>query len=72
MSGKLGASLCDNGCDFRVWAPNAEKVCVLLQDGSNWKHGDPTASFCFTKSDDGYWTGFVSDVGAGRLYRYEI
>ena len=72
MNSPLGASLNGDGCGFRVWAPHAETVGVLLQTGDRWDHMDPTEQVELTKSDDGYWTGFVAGVEAGRLYRFKI
>lgn len=72
MNDPLGASLTDGGCNFRVWAPHAEQARVLLQTGDQWRHQDPVESVSLTKSAEGYWTGFVPGVEAGRLYRYEI
>ena len=72
MNDQLGASLTDGGCNFRVWAPHAEEVRVLLQCGEQWRHQDPVESVDLTRSAEGYWTGFVPGVEAGRLYRYEI
>ncbi len=72
MNSRLGATLRDNGCDFRVWAPHAKTVRVLLQGGTGWEHNGTTEKSDLTKSPDGYWTGFVAGVEAGQLYRYEI
>jgi len=72
MNSRLGASLHNDGCNFRVWCPHAEAVQVLLQTGDRWEHTDPSESFALTKSADGYWSGFVAGVEANRLYRYEI
>ena len=73
MYDPLGATLSDGGCHFRVWAPHADQARVLLQTGDEWLHEDePVASASLMRSDDGYWTGFVADVKAGWLYRYEF
>jgi 1,4-alpha-glucan branching enzyme len=73
MNTQIGASLRGNGCDFRVWCPHAEAVQVLLQTGTHWDHNPQTQqSFELTESSDGYWSGFVTGVEAGRLYRYQI
>ena len=69
---RLGASPRTGGCDFRVWAPHADAVSVLLQTGDRWDHADPTDEFALTKGADGYWQGFAVGVEAGRLYRYKI
>ncbi len=73
MSKQIGALLRENGCEFRVWCPHAEAVQVLLQTGTHWDHNPQTQkSFELSRSSDGYWTGFVTGVEAGRLYRYQI
>ena len=72
MTKLLGAILDDLGCHFRVWAPNAEKLSVLLQDGGSWNHQGTTQKVPLTRDSSGYWSGHVEDVRAGRLYRYEI
>lgn len=69
---QLGAVLRVGGCDFRVWAPHAEAVRVLLQTGHEWRHADHVETAELTRADDGYWSGFVPGVEAGRLYRIEI
>ncbi len=69
---RLGASPRAGGCDFRVWAPHADAVSVLLQTGDRWDHTDPTEEFALASGADGYWVGFVAGVAAGRLYRYRI
>lgn len=68
----LGATLLNGGCEFRVWAPHAKQVSVLLQPGRNWQHAEVTERVCLSKDSGGYWAGMVDGVEAGRLYRYEI
>jgi len=73
MSKQIGALLRENGCEFRIWCPHAEAVWVLLQTGTHWDHDSQTQKpFELLQSSDGYWTGFVAGVEAGRLYRYQI
>ncbi|MEZ6137300.1 MAG: alpha-amylase family glycosyl hydrolase [Pirellulaceae bacterium] len=69
---QLGAILQNGECVFRVWAPHAQQVCVLLQTGLRWQNQDPQRRVCLTRDSSGYWSGLVDDVDAGRLYRYEI
>ncbi len=69
---RLGATLGDDGCTFRVWAPNADAVRVLLQTGIEWNEADPTESRNLTRATDGHWNGLVPGVHAGNLYRFEI
>jgi 1,4-alpha-glucan branching enzyme len=56
------------GTHFAVWAPNAERVCVI-GDFNQWAPGvhplQPRAS-------SGIWEGFVPDVGPGAIYKYHI
>ena len=42
LQNRIGAWLTPDGCFFRVWAPNAVQVIVLLQAGPNW---NVTAAF---------------------------
>ncbi|GAB5401862.1 MAG: alpha-amylase family glycosyl hydrolase [Aureliella sp.] len=68
----LGATIQNDESEFRLWAPHADQVCVLIQSGERWAHGGSTTRVCLDKDARGYWTGRVEAVGAGRLYRYEI
>lgn len=70
-SDRLGAQLDPTGCSFRVWAPHAQKVAVLIQNGPYWESTDTIVRQCLTKSGE-YWTGTVPGVQAWQLYRYEI
>ena len=74
MPGKtIGADLNDGGCSFRLWAPHARKIRVLVQHGKEWDSSRPpvkSAPMC--RNEDDYWTAHVEGVGPGTLYRYEI
>lgn len=72
MTSPLGATLEDSGCRFRVWAPHAEEVSVLLQTGSTWDSTETPTRVALKKDQAGYWNGFADGVGPGQLYRYEI
>ena len=37
---RVGAWLTPAGCFFRVWAPHATAVAVLIQDGPYWEVTD--------------------------------
>jgi 1,4-alpha-glucan branching enzyme len=70
---RIGAHPNDHSCFFRVWAPHASTLKVLIQDGGTWDHGDPgTRTVDLARSDNGYWSGTVPNVGPGHLYRYQI
>jgi len=68
---RIGAWLTDEGCFFRVWAPNATAVAALIQDGPYWEVTDTIIRQELT-NQDGYWSGTVPGVLAWRLYRFEV
>jgi maltooligosyltrehalose trehalohydrolase len=57
----LGAWADPEGTRFRVWAPEAHRVEVIL-DGEH----DLLAT------DDGYWEGHLAGVGPGATYWYQL
>ncbi len=69
---RIGAHLTAGGCFFRVWAPHAEQVAVLLQIGTKWRSADDHQSHSLDPSGNGYWSATVRDVAAGTLYRFAI
>jgi 1,4-alpha-glucan branching enzyme len=62
----IGARLSENGCRFRVYAPNAATVHVVLEF-NNWSKG-PTN--LLAESNDGYWEGEIAGANKGQKYRY--
>lgn len=68
---RLGATLIPSGCRFRVWAPHARDLAVLIQDGPYWECGDVVIRQGLVRDGD-YWTGTVHGARAWQLYRYEI
>jgi len=50
------------GVRFRLWAPAARNVNVVLEN----------KSFAMSKLEDGWYDHFSSDARAGTLYRYRI
>ncbi|MFO0889024.1 MAG: alpha-amylase family glycosyl hydrolase [Isosphaeraceae bacterium] len=71
LTDRIGAWLDASGCFFRVWAPTAQAVAVLIQDGPYWETVDVITRKELTKQD-GYWSGTVPGVNPWQLYRYEI
>lgn len=71
MDQRIGAWLVDGGCFFRVWAPNARKVSVLVQDGPYWEEVDISISQPLERNND-YWSGKVPGVRAWQLYRFQL
>lgn len=62
----LGSRLSDDGVDFRVWAPFAVSVEVLIDTDFHWEETP------LTNEENGYWSGFVEDIPAGKSYKYRI
>ncbi len=71
LKDRIGAWLTPAGCFFRVWAPNAIQVTVLLQAGPNWKAAGTSARYDLSNTS-GYWSASVPGVTAGQLYRFEM
>lgn len=58
----LGAVVTKSGVSFRVWAPFAQNVTVVV-------HGQET----YLESEgDGYWSGAASEAVPGQSYKYHI
>ena len=56
-----------SGTTFRVWAPNAESVCVV-GDFNEWKDD----AHELIHEDKGYWTTFVENATEGQEYKFVI
>jgi len=54
------------GTTFRVWAPSASRVAVV-GDFNEWVEGAD-----LHRDDSGVWTGTISGVGHGDVYKYRI
>ena len=61
----LGASPEAGGVRFRVWAPTARRIEVVIESGAGGPHA-------LRPEADGYQAGFVSGAGAGTRYRYRV
>jgi 1,4-alpha-glucan branching enzyme len=69
---KLGAHLLQTagveGVYFAVWAPNAERVCVI-GDFNYWdKNNHPLQ----TRGESGVWEGFIPHIGKGTKYKFQV
>jgi 1,4-alpha-glucan branching enzyme len=71
ISERIGAWMTGAGCFFRVWAPNARPVRVLVQDGPYWEDGDEVVKQDLVRRGD-YWTGTVAGLRPWKIYRFEI
>ncbi|MNK09104.1 1,4-alpha-glucan branching enzyme GlgB [compost metagenome] len=70
---KMGAHLCQvNGVDgvyFAVWAPNAQKVCVM----ANFNGWNKESHLLYNRWDEsGIWEGFIPHLKKGEVYKYYI
>jgi len=57
------------GVYFAVWAPNAEKVCVM-GDFNYWNREDHPLGVRWDST--GIWEGFIPGIGKGCIYKYYI
>jgi maltooligosyltrehalose trehalohydrolase len=61
----LGAWIEEDGTRFRVWAPAAQSVDLVVD-------GNEGAQQPMARGDDGYWDVRVGDVGSGDRYWYRL
>jgi maltooligosyltrehalose trehalohydrolase len=59
--GQFGARLTPDGASFRLWAPAAKRVDVLLDKAQPMRRGE-----------DGWFSADISGVKAGARYKYRI
>ena len=62
----LGAHPKENGVEFAVWAPNADRVSVC-GDFNGW-NGEANVM----QMQDGIWYAFVENAKIADVYKYEI
>jgi len=62
--GGAGAAVVENGCFFKVWAPNADEVQLVGDFNEVCGNGAPGVDF-LTENRGGYWLGFVPGCSAG-------
>jgi maltooligosyltrehalose trehalohydrolase len=58
---QLGAKLTSDGASFRLWAPAAKRVDLLLEEPQPMQRGE-----------DGWFSADISGVKAGARYKYRI
>jgi 1,4-alpha-glucan branching enzyme len=65
---RMGGNLINGGATFRVWAPGATAVYVVLNADDTYV---PAPGDLLTKdSESGHWMGFIDGVKDGTEYRY--
>lgn len=62
----LGATVSKSGIEFRVWAPFAQSVSVLVNDSFT------SAETPLQNEGDGYWSAVVQNASVGQSYKYRI
>jgi len=71
----MGANLTGGGATFRVWAPRAREVYVIVGDeleaarAGGWA---PKQEHALVRQADETWTGFVEGVRDGTPYRFWV
>ena len=71
FGGELGARQCGNGICFRLWAPTAQAVRLLIYDDPN---GPIQTIHSMTEGDVGVWEMLVEGTGwlNRKYYLYEV
>jgi 1,4-alpha-glucan branching enzyme len=63
----FGAVVGSGSTTFRVWAPGAGRVTLLLENGER-----SVRPYELTREDDGVFSGQIAGVSAGALYRLSL
>lgn len=67
----IGAEIVPSGIHFRVWAPNAKMVEVVLEGQYSQENGT-AACFRLEEEENHYFSGVVQQATDGTLYRFRI
>ena len=62
----VGADIVSGGVHFRVWAPRAARVDVVIEGGA------PARTVRLDAENNGYFSAMTTGVGDGALYRYRL
>lgn len=65
----LGATLTTNGCNFAVYAPDAQAVILCLFNGDTEEALD---EFSLPEKSGDVWHGHAEHIVAGQLYGYRV
>ncbi len=59
----------EEGCYFAVFAPNAEKLCVV----GDFNHWNGDHHMLYSRWDgSGIWEGFIPGIRQGTVYKYKV
>lgn len=64
----MGAVLYEDGCNFKVYSPEATEVYLCLFD----RNEKEIARFKFTERNGPIWLGFIKGVKKDQLYGYRV
>ncbi len=68
----FGAHIVDGGVQFTVWVPDVTSVKVV-GDFNDWGNSEgENEGWLESIGETGVWTGFISGIGAGAKYKYDI
>ncbi|HSC67779.1 MAG TPA: malto-oligosyltrehalose trehalohydrolase [Cellvibrio sp.] len=62
----IGAELCSGGAHFRVWAPKAKEINLVLHTGTD------AAPQRLSAEGNGYSSCFVPNLAPGALYQFQL
>ena len=67
----IGAEVQPEGVHFRVWAPKAKKVNVVLENQPS-QADHKTLEFSLKPEEKGYFSGLIEEAKEGDLYRFRL
>jgi maltooligosyltrehalose trehalohydrolase len=72
-AGQFGARLTKDGASFRLWAPAARRVELVLDKPQDNQQANPQAKpQSMLRGDDGWFTADVAGLTAGARYKFRI
>ncbi len=73
---RFGTEVAADGVTFRLWAPAAKTVDLILEDpkvrGDNPSYSNSKSSIAMSRETDGWFVTFVGEAKAGMHYLYKI
>lgn len=68
----IGAELTPGGVHFRVWAPKATTVEVVLENSPSQSHGNFPVFKLESEGEEGYFSACIQEATEGTLYRFKL